>query len=244
MPYRRPPSRSRTNGEPYAGARTVAAPPMCTMLAGFRATWSNPRGAVACTSWRASPRGNRTRSPSTAHPAPFSNSSASGASRNSIPTCSRIVSALCSIVARPSSLTISTGVSSRVMNGTRSATAARRGRACLLSAGATPARRRLDVAPVSSLTCCSSRVGWRVRGGGAVARRDDAPAGRSTTAPKPRERIGGVRDAHRPDEVLLEPWFHAVSSSPRAAPRPRSPRGRPGSAARCGRRCRRRSRRS
>src|SRR4051794_4747404 len=43
-----------------------------------------------------------------------------------MPTVSRIVSALCSIVARPSSSKISKGVSVRVMNGTFSATSCRR----------------------------------------------------------------------------------------------------------------------
>ena len=85
-------------------------PPMWTVFAGLRAYWSNSRGAVAWTSWRASPRGNRTRSPSTSQPALFSSSCASGASRKSIPTVSRIVSALCSIVARPSSDRTSNGV--------------------------------------------------------------------------------------------------------------------------------------
>ena len=35
--YRRPSSRLRTNGEPYAGTSTVALPPTCTLRSGLRA---------------------------------------------------------------------------------------------------------------------------------------------------------------------------------------------------------------
>ena len=69
------------NGEPYAGANTVASPPMCTLRAGLRACWMNSRGAVRCTSARHRPRGKRTRSPSTSAPAAFQICSASGSSR-------------------------------------------------------------------------------------------------------------------------------------------------------------------
>jgi len=55
VPYRRPPSRSRTNGEPYAGAKTVLVPPISTLWTGFRATWVNRGGAVASPRQRLGP---------------------------------------------------------------------------------------------------------------------------------------------------------------------------------------------
>ena len=126
VPYRRPPSRSRTNGEPYAGARTVCMPPISTLFAGLRACCVNRSGAVAWISSRHIPRGNRTRSPSTSAPASLNSLCASGASRKSIPTCSRIVSAFRSIISRPSSVSTSNGGSVRVMYGTRSGAEAAR----------------------------------------------------------------------------------------------------------------------
>ena len=42
-PYRRPPARSRTNGEPYAGANTTLAPPISTDRSGLRACCVNER---------------------------------------------------------------------------------------------------------------------------------------------------------------------------------------------------------
>ncbi len=147
-----------------------------------------------------------TRSPSTSHPAALSSSSASGASRKSMPTCSRIVSALCSIVARPSSLSTSNGVSVRVRNGTCSATEASRAAA---RPSRPPVRRRRGAAD-SSLMCCSSRDRMTCVCGVADGRRvaRERGVGRSTTLGQPRERVGGVRDAHRPDEVLLESRLH------------------------------------
>ena len=66
------------------------------------------------------PRGKRTRSPSTSAPPSRRTRSASGSLRNSTPTSSRIVSALRSMSARPSSSRTSNGSSVRVRNGVRS----------------------------------------------------------------------------------------------------------------------------
>ncbi len=67
-PYRRPPARSRTNGEPYAGANTTLSPPISTDRSGLRACCVNERGAVAHSA-RTCPGSKRTRSPSTVAPA-------------------------------------------------------------------------------------------------------------------------------------------------------------------------------
>ena len=66
----------------------------------------------ACAAGRA---GKRTRVPFTSQPAPLQSWSASGSSRNSMPISSRIVSALCSMSGRPSSLSISVNGMARVI---------------------------------------------------------------------------------------------------------------------------------
>ncbi len=88
--------------------------PIRTSRTGLRARWVNTRGAVAVISWRHIPRGNRTRVPSASAPALRKISTASGKLPTSMPTSSRSVSALSSIVSRPSAETTSTGVSFRV----------------------------------------------------------------------------------------------------------------------------------
>ena len=90
-------------------------PPISTLFAGLRAYCVNRSGAVAWISSRHIPRGKRTRSPSTSAPASLNKAWASGASRKSIPTCSRIVSAFCSMISSPSSVSTSNGGSVRVM---------------------------------------------------------------------------------------------------------------------------------
>jgi hypothetical protein len=90
-------------------------PPISTLLTGLRATCVKVAGADACTICRHMPRGKRTRSPSMSAPASLNRRSASGVSRNSMPTCSSTVSALCSISSRLSSETTSNGVIVRVM---------------------------------------------------------------------------------------------------------------------------------
>ena len=111
---------------------------------------------------RASPRGKRTRSPSMSAPASLNSCSASGVSRNSIPTCSSTVSAFSSISDRCSSDSTSNGFSvardvrhaDRVRDGARglpggaaaAATAAGRlghaGLLCGARTGSAPRRRR------------------------------------------------------------------------------------------------------
>ncbi len=200
------------------------------MFAGLRATWSNSRGAVAFTSWRASPRGNRTRSPSMSQPAPRISSSASGASRKSIPTCSRIVSALCSIVATPSSLSTSTG---RELPGDeghplRDGLEPRR-RAAFPPAAASPSRCRRLIAHVLLLS-------GRTRGGDGVGA---LPPARSAGPAGPRPRRAAGTDPTRggcPSRRRNAPGTAAPprSRSSRPGARPsRSRRGRPGSATRC-----------
>ena len=63
---------------PDVGANTVASPPICTDRSGLRACWVYRAGADACTSWRAMPRGKRTRVPSTSAPASRNRSIADG----------------------------------------------------------------------------------------------------------------------------------------------------------------------
>ena len=84
-----------------AGANTVSSPPISTLFARLRATCVKIRGADACTICRHMPRGKRTRSPCTSAPASANICSASASLWNSIPTCSRIVSAFSSIVDKP-----------------------------------------------------------------------------------------------------------------------------------------------
>ena len=195
---------------------------MCTELEGLRATWSNSCGAVACTIERASPRGNRTRSPSMSHPAPRSSSSASGAPRKSMPTCSRIVSALCSIRREP--------LLAQHLDRTQLARDERhtlghgcqaRRRPSFPAAGSAPAGGRGLVAHVLLL---SGRVARR-------RRRERSVAPGRTSADRRSRRAGGriarVGDAHRADEVLLETGLdggldlldpaHHVLDLPRAA---------------------------
>ena len=166
----------------------------------------NSRGAVAWTIWRHIPRGNRTRSPSTSAPASWSSSSASGSPRNSRPTSSRIVSAFCSIVARPSSSSTSNGCERPGQERHALDVACGAERPCR------PARppvrwRGRSVGHRSSLVAAHGRAGVCAGGSSAPSpaqrRRRSRRRARSTL----REvRIGGgpMRERHRLDEVLLE----------------------------------------
>src|SRR5581483_6794909 len=172
----------------------------------------------------------------TSAPASRSVASAWGSPRNSMPTRSRIVSALCSISSSPSSESTSTGFSVRVMNGTCSATA-------WSLAAWRAARPPLRLPALDSLTPDSSP--WtRSRptppaslapGAGARLR----PSRKGHDGGQPLERVRRVRDAHRPDEVLLEPrldgGLHLLDAAndlldlgPRGPVEERDPRSRPG----------------
>ncbi len=88
---------------------------MRTLRAGLRAYCTNSRGAFFCTSSRHMPRGNFTSEPWTSAPAAFQMASASSSSRNSMPYSARIVSALRSMIDRPSSVRTSKYGIERVM---------------------------------------------------------------------------------------------------------------------------------
>ena len=182
-------------------------PPISTLRAGLRAYWVNWRGAVAWTIWRHIPRGKRTRSPSTSAPASRRSRSASASPRNSTPTSSRIVSALCSMSARPSSPRTSNGASVRVRNGTCSAWAASRS---AWRAARPPLAPSLRCRPSGVLPACRSRPRRAASSLVAGVRRRRRPpsagarSGSATTAAQVRERGGLVREGHRLHEVLLE----------------------------------------
>ena len=85
-----------------AGASTVALPPISTLFAGLRACWVNSRGAVACTSCAAHPAGEPHALAVDVGAGRLRTARARRARRwKSIPTCSRIVSALSSMSLEP-----------------------------------------------------------------------------------------------------------------------------------------------
>ena len=150
------------------------------------------------------PRGKRTRSPSISAPAPRNSSIASGASRKSIPTCSRIVSAFSSSSASPSSETTSTGASVRVRNGTLSTTALQPRRLPRRAPSRTASAASRSRDPPLTTTC------------GTLLRCSSA-RGKPNRPRQPRVRVDVVRDRHR-----------VARSAPGSAARPRSRPSRPG----------------
>ena len=168
--------RSRTRA-----AKIVFAPPNTTLCSGFRASWVNSRGAASPA--RAAARGRAGSAhapPSTSAPASRKSPSASGVSRNSIPTRSRIVSAFSSRNARPSSERTSTGGSTRVRNGTLSTTAC--GRAACLAGSATCATAHA----VPLFAASAGPLGLR-----------SSSRGEAHRLREPRVRVDVVRDRHR-----------------------------------------------
>ena len=160
------------------------------------------------------PRGKRTRSPSISAPASRKSAIASGASRKSIPTCSRIVSAFSSSSARPSSERTSSGASVRVRNGTLSTTAPQ---PCRL-----PRR--------ASSRTASSGLGHAIllsrrRSGRSV--RCSSARGKPNRPRQPRVRVDVVRDRHCVRRSAPGSAARPRSrSSRRGARRPRSRRAR------------------
>ena len=194
-------------------------PPISTLFASFRAYWVNWRGAVAWTIWRHIPRGKRTRSPCTSAPASRSSRRASSSPRNSMPTSSRIVSALCSMIERPFlAEDLERGERAGQEREPLDLVAEPDGAPALAAAGAAVAHvlaHRSSPGPVAAgvVAGAAARVG-RGRGGRARRRAFGPGVATAVGGHRPgrqrhdplqvRVRRRPVRDRHRLDEMLLE----------------------------------------